>query len=217
MNGDSLVPYSYVSGSGYNLGSMLANVRSSGYFWKGHPFGRGERVKWFESLPKWTWSCHDSAWETFQKEMEDYVDENGTSLVSIIYVSVKYNLGMILSNVRSDGRLWKGKDDEGEEGVARKFEKEWTWSCHDSAWETFKKEMQAYVDENGTSLVHSHISPSGPQSRNASERCPFKWPVLEGKHDEERKAWLENLKEVDVNCYDSAWEKISKGDGGLRG
>ena len=45
----------------------------------------------------------------FQEEMEAYVDENGTSLVQPnTSLPSKYKLGMQLSNVRSDGRLWKG-------------------------------------------------------------------------------------------------------------
>ena len=122
-NGTSLVPKRYVSPSAYNLGMNLSHVRSKGRFWKEKTTRRrrGERGS---KTCGWRWNCHDSAWETFQKEMEAYVDENRTSLVPSKYVSPsKYKLGMMLAVVRSDGRLWKRKDDEGEEGVARKLER----------------------------------------------------------------------------------------------
>ena len=212
MNGDSLVPNSYVSGSGYNLGKVLSGVRSSGYFWKGHPL-EGERVKWFESLPKWTWSCHDSAWETFKEEMQAYVDENGTSLVPRDYVSPSaYNLGKILSAVRSNGHFWKGKDDEEERKAWLQNLPGWTWNRHDSAWETFKKEIQAYVDENGTSLVpFRYVSPSTYKLGMNLSAVRSNGMFWKGNHDEEeRKAWLQNLKGWTWNCLDSAWETFKE-------
>ena len=152
-NGTSLVPNKYVSPSTYKLGMMLADVRSKGYFWKGK-IDEEERKAWLQNLKGWTWNCHDSAWETFKKEMEDYVDENGTSLVPKRYVSLsKYKLGMNLAAVRSQGMFWKGNHDEEERKAWLQNLKGWTWNCLDSAWETFKKEMEEYVDENGTSLV----------------------------------------------------------------
>ena len=124
MNGDSLVPSSYVSPSGYNLGKNLSAVRRNGVFWKGHPL-EGERVEWLESLPKWTWSCYDSAWETFKEEMQAYVDENGTSLVPrnirlSVCVQARNDAGRCpFQRLFLEGKPRRG----GEEGMAAKLER----------------------------------------------------------------------------------------------
>ena len=61
------------------------------------------------------------------------MDENGTSLVPTKYVSPsKYKLGMQLSNVRSDGRLWKGKHDEEERKAWLENLPGWRWKARET-------------------------------------------------------------------------------------
>ena len=54
----ALVPHSYVSSSGYKLGSRLAGVRQ-GELWKGHP-DQTNRIEWLESLPGWAWNARET-------------------------------------------------------------------------------------------------------------------------------------------------------------
>ena len=124
--------------------------------------GKPRRKRNVSKLERWTSVC--------VRSMQAYVDDVSCSTDTSL--RVRFMSAM----------FWKGKQDEEERKAWLQNLKEWTWNCHDSAWEKFQMEMQAYVDENGTSLVPSrYVSPSAYKLGMMLSNCPFPWHVLEGK------------------------------------
>tara|TARA_B110000971_G_scaffold163409_1_gene167218 strand:+ start:1 stop:1407 length:1407 start_codon:yes stop_codon:yes gene_type:complete len=194
LNGSSLVQLEYVSPSGYNLGRTAGHVRN-GSLWK-EKDDETERVSWLQSLPGWTWNILDLAWETFQQEMAAYVAENKTSLVPKDFVSSSgYTLGSRLYGVRYNGNMWKGKDDETERVSWLQSLAGWTWNVPRTGWETFQREMLAFVALNKSSRVlKNYVAPSGYKLGKCLGGVRHRGSFWTGKPDEdERVAWLELL------------------------
>ena len=122
----SRVPTSYVNASGYRLGQHLNAVRNLDLYLKGSD--RPARRAWLETLPRWSWNCFDTAWESFQEALQSHVRKTGSTFVGQGYVDTNgYPLGVKLAQVRSRGIFLKGKKDEVERRAWLEALPGWVW------------------------------------------------------------------------------------------
>jgi len=179
----ALVPFRFVSASGYRLGETVHSVRS-GRRVDGHP----ERRVWLDSLKGWSWNEKDTAWEKFKAELQQYVDKNKTALVPVSFVSASgYRLGKTVDSVRYGQML----QNHPERRAWLDSLSGWSWNTHDDAWKTFRAELQQYVDKNKTALVpFRFVSASGYRLGSAFNGVRRGQMV---KNHPERTAWLDSL------------------------
>ena len=157
--GTANVAAAYVSSSGYTLGSSVHSVRRKVIFLKNDHLG--ERKRWIDALPGWTWAPLDDAWETLKSEIARHVALNGTSHVSASYVSTSgYKLYRILINVRSKGAHWKGKRDEVERVAWLESLPGWRWTKGKEPASSKFKVQSAAAASSGTAPPARPDSPS---------------------------------------------------------
>ena len=194
----ALVPISFVSASGYRLGKAVNSVRC------GRVDGYPERRAWLDSLEGWSWNARDALWETFKAELQQYVDKNKTALVLRSFVSASgYSLGKTVNSVRNEQFV----KNHPERRAWLDSLKGWSWNVNDDAWETFRAELQQYVDKNKTALVlRSFVSASGYRLGETVHS------VRGGRVDgyPERRAWLDSLEGWSWNVNDDAWETFKE-------
>lgn len=100
--GHALVPSSYKTPTGFDLGSWVFNRRAH------YRAGRisAERIAELEAQPGWTWSVRDEQWERGIDELRLFVEEFGHARVPKGYASPSgFNLGGWVRNRRRDHRV----------------------------------------------------------------------------------------------------------------
>ena len=197
----------FVAEDGYPLGKRVSGVRLKGAHLTDKD-DEAERRAWLETLPGWTWSVYDAAWETFQQYLLAYVAEHQTTRVPYDRVLEDgYRLGKKVSDVRRRGCHLKDKEDEAERRKWLEALPGWTWSAYDEAWQTFQEHLQAHVKATGSSIVtNKFVCPDGyklgSHVQNIRSCNMF---LRDNTNEATRRAWLESQ---------PGWtSKVSKSDG----
>lgn len=207
-NRTSIVYNKYVSPSGFKLGELVNRVRM-GACWKGS-VDEESRVAWIESLPKWAWRALDSddwkrsisgfnngrgpaddrdGWKEFQKFLNEYIVLHGHCNVPAKYkTACGYRLGNRVSDVRLQGRGWKGSENEAERKAWLESLPGWAWDRNISIWQEFQKKLTEYVDEN----LHSMVPGQYVDKEGFKLGKKVAW-VRSTCTNKEQRAWLETL------------------------
>lgn len=136
--GTTLIPQDFETDNGYRLGMRLGHVRCGDML--NNRADESDRREWLERLPEWTWDAQrdrrDAAWMRFKEEMQEYVDENGTSLIPQKFVTATgYRLGANLRNARQ-GQLLLNRPEE-------VFRRKWLESLPDWTWKIPEEKRSA--------------------------------------------------------------------------
>lgn len=214
--GNSRVPSDFVTTDGYKLGVQVGNVRSLKTFIVGHPDGKN-RTAWLDSLPGWCWNIvleeTLERWNKFATSLEEYVVRHETSVVPLTYTDERgYSLGRSMMCLRSFRHLLRGHPKQEELVEILECLPNWSWNQqHDrfeESWNTFVREMDAYVSKYHTSLVpYLYVSPSGfklGERLKAVRRHP--------PSDKSKMLWLHGLPDWTFNvladAYSNAWDRF---------
>ena len=128
-HGDALVPTSYMTDDGYQLGKWVAVQRNF------HRDGTLEvdRERRLEGLLGWSWCGREAMWEEGFKHMLDYVRRHGDALVPVAHKTDDgYPLGQWVATQRffySKGSLDSGREHRLGELPG------WMWNGRDAIWE----------------------------------------------------------------------------------
>ena len=199
----------HVSPSGYPLGQTLQSVRQ-GVMLDGRPDEAERRalleakgIKMYNVLKE----MHDASYTEFQKKMDTYVTETGTSRVQQRYTTEDgYPLGMRVNSVKTYGTYLKTKPDERARADWFEALPGWKWSgtyqppgfqgtIVDEPWEEFQKRMQTYVDDQKTSRVpNDYTTKDGYPLGRRVDHVKSRGTYLKTKPDERARAdWFEAL------------------------
>jgi hypothetical protein len=145
--GDAVVPTSYMTDDGYQLGKWVAVQRNF------HRTGtlEGDRARRLHDLPGWSWSGREAMWEEGFKHLLDYVQRGGDALVPAAHKTDNgYPLGQWVTTQRHF-RAMGTLDSDRERRLAEL--PGWIWNGRDAIWEEGIRRLLVYVERNGDSLV----------------------------------------------------------------
>jgi superfamily II DNA or RNA helicase len=152
--GDSLVPFTFQTDSGLQLGAWVTNQRVA--FGKGDL--RDDRRRKLENLPGWTWHVKREMFEEGLRHLLDYVERVGDCLVPIRYHCADgYRLGQWVAAQRRGYQSGELSDDRRKrlEGVPG-----WVWGAHDARWEEGFRRLEDYVRTNSDAAgVGGYVDP----------------------------------------------------------
>ncbi len=135
----------YRTNDGYNLGSWVANQRSS------MDIMRNNQKEKLELVPGWTWDVYASQWEEGFIQLIEFVNREGHALVPTLYINERgFRLGRWVSTQRKI--LYKIPPDQKE-----KLESlpKWTWDVATARWEIGFFYLKSFAAEKGHSRVSS--------------------------------------------------------------
>lgn len=145
--GNAVVPTSYTTDDGYQLGNWVAvqrNFRRDGIL-------EADREVRLQNLPGWSWSGRDAMWENGFRHLLIYARHNGNALVPVAYKTEDdYPLGQWVATQRSfrvNGTL----DSDRERRLGEM--PGWMWNGRDATWEEGFRRLLDYVERNGDALV----------------------------------------------------------------
>ncbi len=140
-NGNCLVPGEHKTKDDYKLGIWVKHQR------KTKDTMSQERRDRLEKLG-FVWGPHDEKWEQGYSCLEDYIKENGNSIVPFEY-KTKDNvaLGTWVSKQR------QAKDTMSQERRDRLEKLGFVWGPHDEKWEQGYSCLEDYIKENGNCIV----------------------------------------------------------------
>jgi len=156
MKGHTLVPQAYAV-NGLNLGVWVNNQRTQyALKEKGEPsFLTVERVRLLNDL-SFAWSALDEIWENNLRELAEYKLMKGHTLVHREYAVNGLNLGVWVSNQRTQYTL----NEKGEpsqmtaERVRLLNDLGFVWKARDEIWDNNLRELAEYkIDHNGNVCV----------------------------------------------------------------
>jgi hypothetical protein len=146
-HGDALVPTSYTTDDGYQLGKWVAVQRN---FYRDDTL-EADRERRLRELPGWSWSGREAMWEEGFSHLLDYVQHNGDALVPVAHKADDgYPLGQWVTTQRNF-RI-KGTLNVDRERRLRELPG-WMWNGRDAIWEEGFRKLLDYVEGNGDSLV----------------------------------------------------------------
>ncbi|WP_186244061.1 DEAD/DEAH box helicase [Mycobacterium simulans] len=145
--GDAVVPTSYRSDDGYQLGKWVAVQRN---FHSDRTLEADREVR-LENLPGWSWSGRDAMWEQGFRHLLDYVRRYGDALVPVAY---KTDDGYPLGQWVATQRFFRAKGTLDADRERRLGELSgWMWNGRDAIWEERFRRLLDYVESNGDALV----------------------------------------------------------------
>ena len=145
--GHARVPSSYVTDSGHQLGRWVSRQRTQ------HRKDKmpADRVVELESIPGWTWSTKEDAWQEGLHQLRAYVDREGHARVPSSYVTDSgHHLGKWVSRQRtqfSNGKL------SADQAAELESLPDWSWDTKEDAWQEGLHQLRAYVDRQGHARV----------------------------------------------------------------
>eukprot|EP00438_Fugacium_kawagutii_P032986 Skav223987 [mRNA] locus=scaffold6785:14752:17589:+ [translate_table: standard] len=146
-HGDVLVPSSYRTGSGLNLGRWVDNQRCL----KQRDKLAQVQIERLEKLG-FAWDHYSQQWENAYEELQKYKAEHGDVLVPLSYRTASgFNLGIWVGTQRS----LKKQDKRTQVQIERLDKLGFVWDHHSQQWENGYEELQIYKAEHRSVLVPS--------------------------------------------------------------
>ena len=194
-NGDSLVPFEFVTKDGIKLGVWVGHQRRN----KQH-LTEIQKIK-LESLSKWSWDVLEDGWNTAFIYLKTFSEKYLHTYVPNKYKTDDgFALGSWVLRQRSNKNLLA-------EEYIRKLDnlKYWKWDNYkESQWEESFKYLQEFVEEYGTSEV--------PQNSEFYKDFNLGYWVSwqrgnKTKLNNDQIQKLEKLKGWTWNAFDSKWDR----------
>lgn len=198
--GHARVPRRYLTPNGFKLGDWIGSQRSA----KLKNTLANERVLLLESLPKWQWDVLNEQWDEAFEVLQDFIKQNGTSLVPQRYVTPSgFKLGWWIGTQRINK--------ENNKLDTYKIEKleslpGWKWDVLTDQWDRGYVELQEYVKLNGsTSVPVGFTTKSGFNLRNwvQNQRSNYRKSQL----SEDRIAKLQKITEWKWDVLTDQWNR----------
>eukprot|EP00438_Fugacium_kawagutii_P017890 Skav201907 [mRNA] locus=scaffold3992:66369:67490:+ [translate_table: standard] len=154
-HGDVLVPYSYLTASGFNLGRWVDTQRRKK---KNGKLTQGQLDRLDEL--GFVWDPYREQWENGYEELQKYKAEHGDVSVPQSYQTASgFNLGTWVTKQRALKKLDRLTEDQ----IERLDELGFVWNPHREQWENGYEELQKYKAEHGDVWV-----PQSYQTANGS-------------------------------------------------
>ena len=198
-HGNCIVPYDYISATGFRLGSWVLNQRNV------EEKIDLERKSRLEALPRWVWNTHDDIWTEKFSRLKKYSEIHGNCLVPQYFIEDDgYKLGHAVSTLRSrKDKLPQSQIDD------LNSLKGWFWDKHEGHWQLAYQELLKYLDEHGTALVPSkYVAKNGFNlGRWTTQQRTFRASLSEErvKKLESLKGWLWN---TTIDYWSIGYERL---------
>jgi superfamily II DNA or RNA helicase len=184
----------------YRLGQWVAQQR----YHRNKGTLATDRIRLLENFPGWTWDAVTDEWEEGFRHLQDYVRQNGDSLVPQAFQCEDgYRLGSWVTSVRSDYRTGDLND---ERQVRLKNMPAWSWAPRDSNWEEGFRRLEAHArTHGGTRMVRTYVDPADGYQLGAWE-ANQRGSFARGRLSAERIARLKSLPGWVWDTNEGAWE-----------
>jgi Predicted helicase len=184
--------------NGYRLGQWVGMQRRQ--YAGGHL--DSERILRLESLPEWTWSIRDEAWEKGYAALLSYTQREGHARPSRRLEENGFKLGLWVRNHRV---AYKKRELDSERVSRLESLPGWSWSARGTMWDEGLEALQRYVGHKGHARPKSLHTEDGFQlgqwvmNRRIDKRL--------GRLDRERSRVLEAFPGWSWQARDEGWEK----------
>jgi len=141
--GHARVPLKYKTEDDYNLGSWVANKRSTKVRLT------SEQINKLESLSGWVWGVSEYQWEQGFSYLKTYVEREGHARIVQSYKTEDdYNLGSWVTNKRSTKERLTSEQINRLESLSG-----WAWDVLEYQWEQGFSYLKVYIEQEGHALV----------------------------------------------------------------
>lgn len=192
-NGTCRITNSYKAPDGYRLGGWIAEQRTS---WQAMS---SDKVSRLESLPGWSWTTRDDAWDSGFTHLSEYCGHIGHCRVPTPYVaSDGYRLGQWVGVQRQTMTSLSPEKISRLESLQG-----WTWEARNDAWEERFRLLLEYCAANGNAAVPVEYIEANGFRLGTWTRTQRQRKLI---HSPERRSRLAALTGWSWSPVDDAWE-----------